>query len=291
MVDFLQAALGGLGAGSLYALMALGLVLIYRATHVVNFGQADLVTMVAFVAFLLAQLLPLGLALALAILLGGFLGIAVDRAVMAPARRRGASPLALLVASLGVGILVNGLNGLFFGHSPRSLPSPWPSGAWLLGAVVVSWDVVLNVLTAALLAAALFLWFRYSLLGLGVRAVLENPWQARLCGVPAPRVYGVSWALGVGLGGVAGLLAAPLVYLEPNALVELLVKGFAAAVLGGLTSLPGAVVGGLGLGLVENWVALYLGPELKSTVAFLVIVGVLALRPAGLLGEAPRIRV
>lgn len=291
VADVLQATVGGLGAGALYVLMALGLVLIYRATHVVNFGQGDMVVFSAFMALFLSQALPLWAALLIGIGLGASLGALSERVLMRPAALRGAGPLALVVISLGIGLCLNGVNGLLFGHAIRSFPSPWPSGSWVLGGVVVPWPTLANFTVGALSAGGLFLWFRRSLLGLGVRAVLEAPETARLLGVPADRVRLLSWSLGVGLGGVAGILAAPMVYLEPNAMLELLIKGFAAAVLGGLTSLPGAVLGGCLLGVAENLVALVLGTELKTLFAFALIIVTLVFRPEGLLGRPVYVRV
>lgn len=291
LVDALQATVGGLGAGALYALMALGLVLIYRATHVVNFGHGDVVATSAFVALVSFQWFPLWVALVVGIGVGAMLGAASERGLMRPAAQRGAGPLALVVISLGIGLFLNGVNGLLFGHTIRSFPSPWSGGSWLVGGVVIPWSTLGNFLVGALLAGGLFLWFRTSLVGLGVRAVLEAPEMARLLGIPADRVRLLSWSLGTGLGGVAGILAAPMVYLEPNAMLELLIKGFAAAVLGGLTSLPGAVLGGCLLGVAENLVALVLGTELKTLFAFALIVLTLVFRPEGLLGRPAYVRV
>ncbi len=277
---------GGLSAGALYGLMALGLVLIYRASEVVNFGHGDMAMISTFVAYtLLRARWPLPIALLGAVLFGAFLGALVEGGPLRLARHRRASPLTLVVITLGLALVLNGLAGLLWGHEIRTFPAMVSGPPLRLGPAVITREQLFNLTVGLLLALALYAFLRLTRIGLALRAVTQNPEVARLMGIPVDRILSLAWGIGVGLGAIAGILAAPLVYLEPNALLPLLIKGFAAAVLGGMTSLPGAVIGGWLLGILENLVAGYIATELKTPFAFALIVAVLVVRPAGLLGR------
>ncbi len=292
MNPVIQYVAGGLSAGALYGLMALGLVLIYRASEVVNFGHGDLAMISTFVAYTLLQARwPLPAALLGAILFGAFLGALVEGGLLRPARHRRATPLTLVVLTLGLALVLNGLAGFLWGHEIRTFPALVSGPPLIVGPARVTREQLLNLAAGVLLALALYGFLRWTWSGLALRAVTQNPDMARLMGIPVDRILLLAWAIGVGLGAVAGILAAPLIYLEPNAMLELLIKGFAAAVLGGMTSLPGAVVGGLTLGVLENLIAGYVATELKTPFAFAMIVAVLAVRPAGLLGRPIHRRV
>jgi len=271
---------GGLSAGA-YGLMALGLVLIYRASEVVNFGHGDLAMVSTFAAYtLLRARAPLPLALGGAVLFGAALGALVERGLLRPARRRRATPL-----TLGLALVLNGLSGLLWGHEIRTFPALVSGPPLRLGPAVITREQLFNLAVGLLLALALYAFLRFTRTGLALRAVTQNPEVARLMGIPVDRILILAWRGGVGLGAIAGILAAPLIYLEPNAMLPLLIKGFAAAVLGGMTSLPGAVIGGWLLGILENLAAGYIATELKTPLAFALIVAVLVVRPAGLLGR------
>ncbi|MDR7539826.1 MAG: branched-chain amino acid ABC transporter permease [Armatimonadota bacterium] len=282
-----------MSAGALYGLMALGLALIYKTTDIVNFGHGDMAMISTFVAYaLLVQLgWPTMLAFAGALAFAVLLGVLIERVVMRPARDRRATVLGLVVATLGLALILNGVAGLVWGHDVKSFPYAVTGPPLRAGNILVPLDQVLNLAVSLGLAAVLYLFFRYSTLGIAMRATISNRTAALLMGIPVNRVFAVSWGIGVGLGAVAGVLATPALFLEPNRMVDLLIKGFAAAVLGGLTSLPGAVLGGLCLGILENLVGAFISIELKATFAFLLIVLVLAIRPQGLLGQAVRKRV
>ncbi len=283
---------GGLSAGALYGLMALGLVLIYRASEVVNFGHGDMAMVSTFIAYtLLRAHWPLPLALLGAVVFGALLGAGVERGILRPARHRWAGPLTLVVLTLGLSLLLNGLAGLLWGHEIRTFPALVSGPPLSLGPARVTREQLFNLAVGILLALALYGFLYRTWIGLALRALTQNPDAARLMGVPVDRMLALAWAIGVGLGAIAGIMAAPLIYLEPNAMLALLIKGFAAAVLGGMTSLPGAVVGGLTLGVLENLVAGYIATELKTPFAFACIVAVLVVRPAGLLGRPIHRRV
>lgn len=286
MTFLAQHLAGGLAAGALYGLMALGLVLIYKTSDVVNFGHGDMAMVSTFIAFtLLRGQWPLPLALLGAVAFAGLLGIVVERGVLRPARHRQAPVLTLVVITLGVAQVLNGLAGAIWGHDVKRFPATVTGPPLRLGSAIVTREQLFNLAVGLILALLLYAFFRYTDLGIALRAVAQNPTAARLMGVSVDRVLALAWGMGVGLGAVAGVLAAPAIFLEPNVMLEPLIKGFAAAVLGGFTSLPGALVGGLVLGVLENLVAGYIATELKTVFAFALIVAVLALRPAGLLGR------
>lgn len=278
---------GGLAAGALYGLMALGLVLIYKTSDVVNFGHGDMAAFSTFAAFtlLVAWKWSVPLALAGTLLLAALLGVVVERGVLRPARNRHAPVLALVVATLGVSQVLNGTIGAVWGRQVKSLPGLVVGPPLRLGEVILTREQMFNLGLGLALAFALFLFFRFTDLGIAMRAVAQNPTAAQLMGVSVNRVLAVTWSLGAALGAVAGVLIAPATFLEPDTMNAVLIKAFAAAVLGGFSSLPGAVVGGLALGVLENLVAGYISTELKAAFAFGLIVVVLAVRPAGLLGR------
>lgn len=277
----------GLAVGALYGLMALGLVLIYKTADVVNFGHGDMAAFGTFLAFTLLVVWqwPVLPALALTLLLAGLLGVFVEGLVMRPARARRAPVLALVVATLGIAQVLNGAVGALWGRQVKSLPPVVKGPPLRLGEVIVTREQLFNLGIGLALALALFLFFRLSKHGIALRAVAHNPTAARLMGIGVNRMLAVAWALGAGLGAAAGVLIAPATFLEPDTMNFVLIRAFAAAVLGGFTSLPGAIVGGLALGVLENLVAGYIATELKAAFAFVLIVVVLAVRPAGLLGR------
>jgi len=278
---------GGLAAGALYGLMALGLVLIYKASEVVNFGHGDMAAFSTFIAFTLLVLWewPVPLALVGTLVLAALLGVVVERGVLRLARQRHAPVLALVVATLGVSQVLNGVIGAVWGRQVKSLPSLVVGPPLRLGEIVLTREQVFNLGLGLALAGALFVFFRFTDLGIAIRAVAQNPMAAQLMGVSVDHVLAVTWGLGAMLGAVAGVLITPATFLEPDTMNAVLIRAFAAAVLGGFTSLPGAVVGGLVLGVLENLVAGYIATELKTVFAFSLIVVVLAVRPTGLLGQ------
>jgi branched-chain amino acid transport system permease protein len=283
----------GLAVGTLYGLMALGLVLIYKTADVVNFGHGDMAAFSTFLGYTLLVLwqwppLP---ALLLTLLLAALLGVLVEGLVLRPARRRQAPVLALVVVTLGIAQVLNGSIGALWGRQVKSLPALIVGPPLRLGDIIVTREQLFNLGVGLTLALALFFFFRLSKYGIALRAVAQNPVAARLMGIGVNRMLAMAWGLGAGLGAVAGLLIAPATFLEPDTMNLVLIRAFAAAVLGGFTSLPGAMVGGLLLGVLENLVAGYIATELKSAFAFALIVLVLAIRPAGLLGRVMTRRV
>ncbi len=288
-----QYALTGLSAGSLYALVALGIVLIYRSTRVLNFAHGDIATLATFVAFsLLSHRYPFGLAAAASLAVGAAVGIVFYFTVLLRAQREGVNLLGMVILTLGLALIIQGLVVYVWGAEPVSLPFPISDTAtYRVGTVVVSHLALVTIAAGVVGSALLYLLVQHTRLGLAMRATSENLMAAQTLGIPTRLVLGVAWAVASGLGVVAGIFLAPALLLDPFFMLDPFLKGFAAAVLGGLNSLPGAIVGGLVLGVAESLVGAYMTIQFKNTFAFLVIILVLLVRPEGLLGKEFKERV
>lgn len=293
MARALQYTLTGLSAGSLYALVALGLVLIYRSTRVLNFAHADIATFATFVAFsLLSRQYPFAVAVGVSLAVGAAVGVAFYFGVLVPAQRQGANLLGMVILTLGLALVLQGVVVYVWGAEPVSLPFPISdTTTYALGPVIVNQLSLATIATGVVGSALLYLLVQRTRLGLAMRAASENVMAAQTLGIPTRLVLGVSWAVASVLGVVAGVFLAPALLLDPFFMLDPFLKGFAAAVLGGLGSLPGAVVGGLVLGVAESLAGAYLTIQFKNTLAFLVIIVVLLVRPEGLLGKEFRERV
>ena len=293
MTKFFQYAISGLSTGSIYALVALGLALIYRSTRILNFAHGDMTTAGTFVAFALLGLnLHYGPAFILALLLGCLLAMAFYFAVLVPAQRRDATQLGQIILTLGLGLILQGLTAYFGGTDTKSFPFPLSdSKVYKFGGVVIS-QLSLGTLIAGLLVCiAFYLLVQKTRLGLAMRATSENLPAAQTMGIPTRRILAFSWGLAAVLGVLAGLFLAPALLLDPFFMLEPFLKGFAAAILGGLNSLPGAIVGGLILGVTESLAGGYVSIAFKNTFAFLIIILVLLVRPEGLLGKEFKERI
>jgi len=293
MARFLQYALTGLSAGSLYALVALGLVLIYRSTRVLNFAHGDVATFGTFVAFaLVTQGYPFPVAFLAALAAGAGVAVLFYFAVLVPAQRQGANLLGQVILTLGLALIFQGLIVYQWGAEPDRFPFPLSdSRTWKVGPIFVS-ELSLGTFGAGLVGSLLlYLLVQKTRLGLAMRATSENLPAAQTLGIPTRRVLAFAWAVASALGVVAGVFLAPALLLDPFFMLDPFLKGFAAAVLGGLNSLPGAVVGGLVLGVAESLAGAYLTIQFKNTLAFVIIVVVLLVRPEGLLGREFKERV
>ena len=294
MVEFAQQVVAGLASGSIYATLALAIVIIYRSTGVVNFAQGELATFTTFIAWTLVEH-GVGYwgAFALTVLIAFAGGVALERLVVRPVE--GGPVLTVVILTIGLFILLGGLSNWIWKAEVRSFPPnrPFPTSTWDLGGVAIS-KQDLGILGVTLgLVMLLYLLFRYTKLGLALRAAALNPAASRLVGVRVGWMLALGWGLAAAIGAVAGLFtAAASPPLDPNMMRPILIYAFAAAVLGGLESPVGAIVGGLALGVLLNLVVTYdthLHLELdrlRLPIAFLVILTVLLVRPAGLLGRA-----
>jgi branched-chain amino acid transport system permease protein len=278
-----QLIVNGLALGSLYALTAFGIVLIFKTTDVITFAQGETAMFSTFIAFtLLTRLhLPFALTFGLTLVFAIALGILVERVVLRRVSTN--SIINPIIATVGMSLILVGTAGWIWGYETRTFPSPVGDEPFRLGTVVLSQLNALILGVTLLLMVILFAFFRYSLTGIAMRAVAQNRVAAQLMGININRINAIGWGLGTALGAVTGILIAPLNYLDPNMMGDVALKAFAAAVLGGFTSLPGAVVGGLLLGIIDSVVGFQV-PELRTTIVFVLIVLVLVVRPGGLLG-------
>ncbi len=286
---FAQLIVSGLAAGSLYGLMALGLILIYKTTHILNFGQGDMTMFSTFVAFLLLKTAGASYPVAIlgAIAAGFVLGFLVDRGVLRMAKN--APVTSLFIATLGVGMILQAIAGWIWGYETQAFPYAIKGSPVFIGDVVIRRHDLLVFGVAAVVSLLLFALFKFSKVGIAMRATAQNRRAAQLMGINVSNVGTWSWSLGLGVAAISGCLVAPIVFLDLGTMVLVMIKAIAAAVLGGFTSLPGALAGGLILGVVENLITGYLPPflaPLKTALVFFLIVVVLVVRPQGLFGEA-----
>ncbi|MFD0901878.1 branched-chain amino acid ABC transporter permease [Actinomadura sediminis] len=288
MAGFVQQLVEGLGAGAIYASLALALVLIYRFTGIVNFAQGELAMFSTFIAWQFVHAgVPFWLALVLTLGISFAGGMLIERVVIRPVE--GAPELTLVIVTLGLFILVNAAAGWIWSFLIKDFPSPFPGGALRAGGVGLGYSTLGVLGVVALVMGLLYVLFRYTKIGLGMRAVASNPESARLVGVRASRVLALGWGLAALVGAVSGVLVAPMLFLEPNMMGGVLIYAFAAATLGGFDSPAGAVLGGLIVGVAETLAGAYVGAvgsDLKVGVPLAVIIGVLLFRPQGLFGRS-----
>lgn len=293
MDEFLQYTVSGLSTGGIYSLVALGLALIYRSTRILNFAHGDITTIGTLVAFtLLGMKVPFAVAAVVALLFGAGLAMAFYFCVLVPAQRREATQLGQIILTLGLGLIIQGVVAYAGGTEPQAFPFPLSEfKIYKLGSITIS-QLSLGTLAISLLSCFIFyLLIQKTRLGLAMRATSENLPAAQTLGIPTRMVLALSWGFASLLGVLAGLFLAPVLLLDPFFMLEPFLKGFAAAILGGLNSLPGAIVGGLILGVAEALAGGYISIAFKNTFAFLLIIVVLLLRPEGLLGVEFKERV
>jgi branched-chain amino acid transport system permease protein len=284
MEGLLHQIVAGLVSGGTYALLALALVMIYQATHHVNFAQGEMATFSTFVAWALIQYgLPYWIAFLAAVVISFAAGAIVQLVVMRPFEK--APALNNLIIFLALLLIFHSLSGWFFGHEIKVFPSPFPENSWYSSKIFPAHSIGSIALTAVVVAA-LFLFLRYTSVGLAMRAAALNPASARWVGIPVSWMLALGWGLAASIGAVAGMMIAPIVFLDPNMMSGVLLYAFASALLGGIDNPWGAAVGGFTVGIVENLLGAYvIGTDLKLTVALVLIVGVLTLKPNGLFGK------
>jgi branched-chain amino acid transport system permease protein len=293
VANFIQQVVSGLASGGIYGSLALALVLIHRSTGVLNFAQGELATLSAFICWALLDhgwsFWPaFGVTIALS-----FVGGALIQQVLIRPIQDG-PVLGVVILTIGLLIAVNGLMTWIWGGAAKQFDGPFSTAPITVGGVAFSKQDIGVIVISLVSVLLIWLLFARTKLGLGLRAAAVNPAEARLTGVRVPMMLAVGWGLAAVLGAVAGVLAAPSLFLEPNMMQTVLLYAFAAAVLGGMDSPLGAVIGGLVLGVLLNLVGTYVhwvGGELRLAVALAVILGVLIVRPAGLFGHAAVRRV
>ncbi len=282
---------GGLASGALYGLLALAIVLVFRVSQVANFAQGDMAMVSTFVAYgAIGAGLPLWAGLLVGLAFAAALGAAVYALIVWPMRN--ADPMMVTIATLGLQIVMNAVAvRLWANNQPYRFPPVVAAASVRLGGLDVPTSSLI-VLVATLVAVGL-LWsfFSFTRAGLVLRTVAQNPMVARLCGIRVGRGVAYAWVISSMVGALAGMLFAPTVFLATFMMDPLQLRSFTAAVLGGMTSWPGVVVGGIGFGALENLGSAYISNELQPAIAYLVIVAVLLVRPAGLFGKFYRGRV
>jgi branched-chain amino acid transport system permease protein len=289
MIGLWHQVLSGVATGGIYASVALALVMIYQATHHVNFAQGEMATFSTFLAYtLLMAGFPYWAAFVITVLLSFALGVAIERVLLRPVAQ--APALTLVGVFIGLLLILNALCGWIWDFTIKPFPSPFGSTP-LLGGLVSSHEAG-SVLVILFMLLLVYLFFSRTKLGLGMRAVAYNPDSSRLVGINVGAMLALGWGLAAAIGAVAGMLIAPVVFLDPNMMSGVLLYAFAGALLGGLDSPAGAVLGGFLVGIIENVGGAYLvGTQLKLTLAFVVIACVLVLKPSGLFGRAVASRV
>jgi len=288
VAQFIQQFATGLSTGSLYAIFALALVLIYRSTRVINFSQGQMAMFTTFIAWSLWNGgLNFWFVFFLTLLIAGIIGALVEMVLMRPVED--APSLNAIILTLGLLTLFGGVALRIWGGDPKLFPAPGAfEGAPLnLGPATISRSNIGVFCTSVLIMLAIYSLFNYTKVGLAMRGAAQNRLASQLVGVHVGRMLALGWALAAMVGAVAGMLLAPTLYLSTSMMMGVLLFGFAAAVLGGLDSPLGAIVGGLVLGVGQNMAATYIGSDIDIAVAFLAIIGVLVVRPTGLLGKRP----
>jgi branched-chain amino acid transport system permease protein len=285
--DFGQQVTSGLASGAIFASVALALVLIYRATDVVNFAQGEMATFTTFIAW---SLMHHGLSYwpAFVVTLGiAFVGgVGVERVFIRPVERR--PELVIVIVTIGLLIALNGLTGWIWGPEVKAFDSPFPNRTIDIAGVAVSIQDIGTFCVCLATVLLVWLFFRFTTVGLAMRAVAVNPDASRLMGVRVGWMLALGWGLAAVLGAVAGMMAAPTVFLDPDMMLVILIYAFAAAVLGGIDSPVGAVVGGLILGVIVNLLGRYVGfvgQQLRLPSALALLLLVLLIRPQGLFGH------
>ncbi|HXZ16988.1 MAG TPA: branched-chain amino acid ABC transporter permease [Roseiarcus sp.] len=284
MTEFLRQLASGLALGGVYAIMALALVMIYQATQLVNFAQGEMAMFSTYLAWKLTDSgWPYWRAFAVTVALSFLGGIAIERIVVRPFAK--APVLASVIVFIGLALIFNALAGWLYGYSVTDFPTPFEGRPWF-GQRFMSAHESGAVMVSLIVLALVFAFFRFTPLGLAMRAAAQNPTSSRLVGVKVGWMLAIGWGLAAAIGAVAGMMAAPIVYLDPNMMAGILLYAFAGAVLGGIDNPFGAAFGGFAVGVLENLMGAYVvGTEVKLSVALAIIVGVLVWRPSGLFGR------
>jgi branched-chain amino acid transport system permease protein len=289
---FIQQVLSGVANGAIYATVALAIVMIYQAIHHLNFAQGEMAMFSTFIAWQLMQWgLPFWAAFPITVVLSFIGGVAIERTLMRPIEH--APVLTHIVMFIALFSILNSSAGYIWDFTIKPFPTPFGTSS-VLGNGLLSAHQAGMILVTLFVLLLLFVFFRYTNTGLAMRAAAANPDSARLVGIRVGWTTALGWGMAAAIGSVAGMLIAPVVFLEPNMMLTILLYGFAGAVLGGLTSPAGAVLGGILVGITENMAGAYIpvvGAELKLPIALVLIIAVLVVKPSGLLGRATIQRV
>jgi branched-chain amino acid transport system permease protein len=291
--EFLQLVVSGIATGGIFASLALALVLIYNAMGLVNFAQGEMAMFATFIAYeLITHGMNFWIALPVTLVIAFAGGIAIQRVVIRPVER--APVLTLVIITLGLATLINGMAGFVFGYLPASFPSPFSVQAISVGGVYVNYQDIGIIVVSAVVLLIVYLLLEHTTVGLTMRAAAHHPEAARLLGVHVSWMLALGWGLASAVGAVSGILVAPVLLLDPDMMQSIIIYAFAAAVLGGIESPLGAVVGGVVVGVTINLAGAYLpgvGGDLQLAVGLAIIIVVLIIKPNGLFGRAAIRRV
>ena len=293
VLDFVQQVVSGIAAGGVYASLALALVLIYRAMDVANFAQGEMAMFSTFIAYTLITgfHLPFFVVFPLTIIIAFAGGVVVERVMIRPFE--GKPILTLVIVTLALFNLTNGLAGLIWGYITKDFPSPFPAEPINFAGIYIGRQDLGILAICLVILGIVYVFFRFTKVGLAMRAAALYPESSKLVGVRVSWMLALGWGLASAIGATAGMMIAPITFLDPNFMQPILLFAFAAAVLGGIESPLGAVLGGLLVGVLLALVGTYLpaGQNLRIPFALVVIVAVLLIRPAGLIGRAAVTRV
>ena len=290
MDAFLHQVLAGLATGGIYASVALALVMIYQATHLVNFAQGELAMFCTYIAWSLINAgVPYWAAFAMTVAFAFVFGVVIERLVIRPVEN--APVLSVVVVFIGLLVILNSVAGWIYTYTIKTFPSPFPEQP-ILGIRYMSPHEIGAIAVTLLVLLLLYAFFRFTPLGLAMRAAAQNPDSARLVGVRVGWMLALGWGLAAAVGSVAGMMVAPIVFLDPNMMSGILLYAFAAALVGGVDNPAGAVFGGFLVGVLENVIGTYVvGNDLKLSVALVLIIAVLVIRPSGFFGSVHVTRV
>jgi branched-chain amino acid transport system permease protein len=284
----IQQVMSGLATGGIYGSVALALVMIYQATDVVNYAQGEMAMFSTYLAWTLLNAgLPYWVAFAATLAIAFVGGVLIERVIIRPVEN--APILTIVIVCIGLLVVLNSLAGWIYTYVQKPFPSPFPARPFKIGHVVFGAHDLGAIGVTLLVLAGLYAFFRFTPLGLAMRAAAQNPASSRLVGIRVGWMLALGWGLAALVGAVAGMMIAPVVFLDPNMMAGILIYAFASATLGGFTSPGGAVLGGFIVGIIENLVGTYvkfIGTELKLTVALALILVVLLVKPSGLFGRA-----
>ena len=291
MGDLPAVIVSGIVSGSAYALLALGIVIIFRSTDTVNFAIGDIGTLAVFMtATLITAGLPIWLGLIVAIIISGILGIITERTLIRPLGHSRNYVFIALVVTIGLGLLIHA--GIFVGWGTR--PQAFPvliEGTVKMFGIALTWNKILAAGIAAVAMVVIAWFFKKTPFGIAMRATADDPVAARMVGIDSGRVAAIAWFLGCGIAAIASFFLAADTSLNPNLTLSPLFRAFAGVFLGGLTSMAGAVIGGFTIGVLDNVAGRYISASYRDTMVFAIIVLVLFIRPAGVLGAGRKERV
>jgi branched-chain amino acid transport system permease protein len=284
MDALLHQVLAGLATGGIYASLALALVMIYQSTHLVNFAQGELAMFATYFAWSLINAgVPYWPAFFLTVIFAFVLGVVIERVIIRPVEN--APVLVVVVVFIALLVILNSVTGWIFSYTIKTFPSPFPTGG-VFGTKLLSPHELGAIGVTLVVLLLLFVFFRFTPLGLAMRAAAQNPDSARLVGIRVGWMLALGWGLAAAIGSIAGMMVAPIVFLDPNMMGGILLYAFAAALVGGIDNPGGAVLGGFMVGVLENVLgAFVIGNELKLAVALVLIIGVLVVKPSGFFGK------